>query len=201
MKKLPKAKDQNILVQDLNDEVLIYDLIANKAFCLNQTSAIVFSACDGQTTFAELKRKHQFTDDLIFLALDELKRESLLEDEAYQSPFTGMTRREVAKKVGLATMIALPVISSLLAPTAAAAQSTCMGSGQSCTGTLSIGDCCSGTYCGINTCLDCTNSGVERCFSAAFNCQSIAFTCCSGSITVRPSVFPGCSGLQSCFCD
>lgn len=122
--KLPQSRIDNIVVQEFADEVLIYDLLTNQAFCLNETSAIVFNACNGKTKVSEVKQKSQLTDEMIFLALDQLKRAELLEKETdYVSPFEGMTRREVIKRVGLASMIALPVISTVIAPTAAFAQS------------------------------------------------------------------------------
>lgn len=121
--KLPQAKHENIVVQHLKDETLIYDLTTNQAFCLNQTSAKVFNACNGKTTFAELKDKYKFTDDLIYLALDELKDKNLLAENYRSNHFAGMTRRETIKKVGLATMIALPLVASMTAPKAAAAAS------------------------------------------------------------------------------
>jgi hypothetical protein len=34
-KVVPQSRKNDIVVQDLNGEVLIYDLKANKAFCLN----------------------------------------------------------------------------------------------------------------------------------------------------------------------
>ena len=124
MNYLPKARTENIVVQALRDEVLIYDLNSNRAFCLNETAAKVFNHCEGQTTFAELKAKEQLTDEIIFLALDTLKKENLLDQAiSYQSPFSGMSRREIIRQVGLATALALPVISALAAPTAAHAAS------------------------------------------------------------------------------
>jgi hypothetical protein len=58
--------------------------------------------------------------------LDELKKENLIEDNnSYVSPFSGMNRREVIRRIGFASVVALPVISSLIAPTAAMAQSVC----------------------------------------------------------------------------
>lgn len=122
MTNLPKSKDQNIVVQVLEDEVLIYNLANHKAYCLNETSAIVYRACDGETSFEELKRKHRFSDEVIFFALDNLKKEGLIET-AYDSPLKGMKRREVLKKIGLATAIALPVIASVSMPTAIQAAS------------------------------------------------------------------------------
>ena len=126
--KLPKARTKNLLEQNLKNETLIYDLTIDKAFNLNETSTIVYKACGQNQTFAELKRKYNFTDDFIYLALDELKRENLLNDVSYQSPFAGVSRREIIKKVGLATMFVLPLISGLVAPKASEAASVASGS-------------------------------------------------------------------------
>jgi hypothetical protein len=49
--------------------VLIYDLNTHKAYNLNETSSIVYQACDGKTSFSELKSETNFTDELIFLAI------------------------------------------------------------------------------------------------------------------------------------
>lgn len=122
---LPKAQTEGLIEQEIDKELLIYNLQSSKAYALNETSKNVFKACDGITSFEDLKQKHKYTDDLIFLTLDELKKNDLLES-SYKSPFAGMKRREVIRKVGLASMIALPVIASLSAPTAAMAQSACM---------------------------------------------------------------------------
>ena len=122
MKLLPKARTVEIVERDLDKELLIYDLTTHKAYTLNETSKIVFKACDGRKTFDELKEKHRFTDELIHLALGELQQNALL-NEDYVSPFAGINRREIIKKVGLATMIALPVILALTAPQASHAAS------------------------------------------------------------------------------
>lgn len=124
MNKLPRAKTENLVVQNLNDGILIYNLTDNKAFCLNETSAIVYQACDGKTTFADLQSKSGFPEDLIHLTLSELEKQGFIEMSSdYVSTLNGMSRREAVKKVGLATMIALPVVSSLVAPLAADAAS------------------------------------------------------------------------------
>lgn len=116
-------------MQKTGDERLVYDLITNRAYCLNETSAKVFNACGNNESFDDLKSKHSFTDDLIYLSLDKLKKTNLLAGE-YDSPFVAMNRREVIRRVGLASMVALPVISSLLALLAAiaASGSACAGS-------------------------------------------------------------------------
>ena len=122
---LPISRTENIVIQEANNELLIYDLLTNQAFCLNETSALVFNGCNGKTTIEELNQQTKLTDNIIFLALDELKNHNLLIGQ-YHSPFAGMSRREAVKKVGLSTMLALPVIMSIVAPVAAQANSqTC----------------------------------------------------------------------------
>lgn len=57
MNKLPKAGTENLVEQNLGAQTLIYDLLTHKAFNLNETSSIVYKACDGKTSFDELKRR------------------------------------------------------------------------------------------------------------------------------------------------
>jgi hypothetical protein len=124
MNKLPLARNEDLVVQNLGKEILIYDLKTNKALNLNETSAAVYNGCDGKTSFGEVRDKYGFSDEIIFLALEDLKRENLIADgTSFVSPFSGMSRREVIKKIGLASMIALPIISAVVAPTSASAQS------------------------------------------------------------------------------
>lgn len=124
MKNLPRARTEKLLEQNFEKEVLIYDLMTDKAYNLNESLSIVYHACSGKQTFDELKRKHNFTDDFIFFALDELKRNNLLVDaDQYRSPFAGISRREVIRKVGLTTAAVLPIIIGLTAPKAASASS------------------------------------------------------------------------------
>jgi hypothetical protein len=156
MQKLPLARSMDIVVQELEKEILVYDLKTNKAFNLNETSAAVYRACNGKTTVEELKSKYKFTDELIFLALDQLKAENLIRED-YVSPLAGITRRETIRKIGLTTMIALPVVSSLVAPTAAMAQSA------QCTVNVgaegSQGSCPVNERCVSSVCVACTPSG------------------------------------------
>lgn len=174
---LPQSQLQNVVVQNLDEEILIYDLAANKAFCLNETTAIIYQACNGKTTFEELKAEQSLNDEIIFLALDELKRHNLLAIETdYQSPFAGMTRREVIRKVGLTSMIALPLISSIVAPSAIQAQSAACAA----PGTVSQ-IFCDTTTIGCNT-------------------NDLGFTCCSGMAVLAPGACPLFGGFPGCAC-
>lgn len=153
MNLLPQARTENIVVRNLKDEVLIYDLATDRALCLNRTAGRIFECCDGRRTFEDLKREFQFTDDLIYLSLDELRKHQLIADE-YVSPLAGMSRREAVRRVGLATMTALPVVIRLTAPAAAEAASNQAraANGQTCSTAQSGSSrqCLSG-YCAQTT--------------------------------------------------
>lgn len=133
---LPEARMSDIVVQHLKGETLVYDLITDKAFCLNETAKIIFDACGNQLSFAELKRRHKFSDEIIFFTLEELKKINLLaKNDEFASPFAGMTRREVIRRVGLSSAVALPLISSLVAPKSTDAASgavACASVGSQC---------------------------------------------------------------------
>jgi hypothetical protein len=163
---IPKARVNELVVQELGTELLIYDLKNHKAYCLNETSALIWQMCDGNRSVSgicrliEKKLKSTIDKDFVWLAIDRLKTENLLENshEVFVD-FSGLSRREAIKKVGLASMVALPLISSLIAPTAAMAQSggctTCIETGaecgtisDNCGGTLDCGTCTVPQFCG-----------------------------------------------------
>lgn len=136
----PVSRKDNIVTQELDGEVLIYDLAKNKAFCLNETSALVWEMCDGNKSVSEIsegvskKLNSPANEDLVWLAIDQLKKENLIANgEELPNNFEGVNRREVIKKVGLASMIALPVVAGLIAPTAAHAASGTLVNGTACT--------------------------------------------------------------------
>jgi hypothetical protein len=128
----PIARQKDIVVQQTNEEVLLYDLIDNKAYCLNETSAAIWELCDGNRSVTEMnvklseKMKESTSEELVWLALDQLKKEKLLTNhETITIDFNGMSRRDAIRKVGFASLIALPVILSLHTPTSASVQSVC----------------------------------------------------------------------------
>jgi hypothetical protein len=127
MSQNPTARVNDLVIQDTANETLIYDLTANKAFCLNETSALVYRLCDGKRSTANIANEmsgHLNTpvdESLVWLAIDGLRRDNLI--KGGESGFNGQTRREVIKRIGFASMVALPVVSSLVAPHAAMAQS------------------------------------------------------------------------------
>lgn len=126
----PSTRKDDIVVQELHKEILVYDLKINKAYCLNETSALVWRECDGTRGANEISRRVSsrmgaaVSEDIVWLALNQLKTDNLLDESgSFTTPLDGMNRREIVRRIGFASMVALPVISSLVAPRAAWAQS------------------------------------------------------------------------------
>jgi hypothetical protein len=133
----------------LPDEVLVYDLDRHKAHCLNQTAALVWRRCDGKTQPAEIARRLQseldqpFNVEMVWLALRQLDKIHLLVEPVDVPPkLAGMNRREMVRTLGLAAVVAVPLVTSIVSPTAAEA-ATCAGLGGNCNNKA----CCSGFVC------------------------------------------------------
>jgi hypothetical protein len=151
----PLARKNDLVIQELPDEVLVYDRETDRAHCLNKTAALIWQQCDGQTDVATIAGRlgnelNAPSDErMVWFALDQLNRDGLLaEPVAAQAFMAGMTRRQMVRTMGLAAAIAVPVITSIVAPTTAHAVS-CLANGQPCP--LGPTTCCS------NVCTSPTN--------------------------------------------
>lgn len=148
----PLSRKANLVVRELENEVLIYDLKIHKAYSLNQTSALVYQFCDGTNSVAEIRElmsrelKTLVSEDLVWLALKELRRQNLLENgEDFSAPVSGFSRRELLKKARATSMVMLPVIVSIVAPQAVMAAS-CVTQSQNCSNANGL-TCCPGLLC------------------------------------------------------
>ena len=144
---LPQSRSHNLTMQELGDEILIYDLEKNRAFCLNQTSALVWQHSNGRNSVASIAAslseilRQPVSEQMILLALDQLNKENLLlaESVAFLPP-GGVSRRKLLRDAALSSAVALPIISAIVAPTPVQAQSTCIPFGSF--GCQRTQDCC-----------------------------------------------------------
>ena len=141
----PLARKDGLVIKELPDEVLVYDLDSDHAHCLNQTAAFVWQHCDGRNTTKQIARKlgQQFDcsvdEKIVWLALDRLARNHLLETQPVPpQKIQGMNRRAVVRALGL---VAVPVVTSIVAPTPAQTGS-CLHAGSLCSTNT---QCCSGS--------------------------------------------------------
>jgi hypothetical protein len=143
----PVARKRGLVIQELPDEVLVYDLDRDRAHCLNPTAAFVWQRCNGKNTTAQIARTlgQQFDcavdEKIVWLALDQLGKNHLLDRQPAPPPsLMGMNRRAMVRALGIAAIVAIPVVTSIVAPTPAQA-ATCSAAGAACT--ISA-ECCSG---------------------------------------------------------
>ena len=184
---LPKAKTENIVVQNLPNETLVYNLLTNQAFCLNPTAAFVWSRVDGRTPVKQIayllqkKLGAPVDESIIWFALEKLAKNDLLE-ESFDTAliYAGISRRELIKVAGKSAAVALPLVFSIVAPTPAhAASGANLANGVNCT---------SGNQCVSGTC----SPSKARCCSAAENqfCNSSNDCCVGGNTCLQNSCTP-----------
>jgi hypothetical protein len=164
----PIARKEGLVIQEMPDEILVFDTETNKAHCLNSTAAFVWQACNGDNSVSDIARlfgnhaKSPVQEDLIWLAIDQLNDNNLLAKEL-KANFNGQSRREVIKRIGLAAVVGLPIVASIITPIAAqggtpprvASSSDCATyQGASCTGNIACPEghvgtvgVCNGTSC------------------------------------------------------
>ncbi len=167
----PRARTEGIVVRELTDETLVYDLARHKAMCLNQTASLVWKSCDGQTDVAriagrlraELPGPDVLREGVVWLALEMLGRENLLQERVKRPTpaapsattssntthpphtartTTGMSRRDLMRVLGVAAAVSLPLVTAIVAPTVAQAAASCIPAGGGCTSSV---QCCAGT--------------------------------------------------------
>ena len=131
---MPRARQDELVVEELQDETLVYDLERHKARCLNRTAALVWRHCDGRTSVAEvaaLLEEQSATpadEAVVWMALDRLSRAHLLsEPVTLPADRARYSRRQMLRTLrrvaGLSLL--LPVIESIVSPLAAA-QASCI---------------------------------------------------------------------------
>ena len=180
---LALARNEELVIQDLPDEVLVYDLKSHKAHCLNKTAAFIWKNCDGQKTAEQIAKMMEaewstpVTEDAVWFALNKLSKAELLQERiVLPEASAGMTRRSAVRRLGFGALLAVPVVMSIVTPTPAAAASvpqeclacTIFGSGSGRTNTCPpicgalVGVCYNNSSCnGIggqfppNTCVGC----------------------------------------------
>lgn len=164
---MPRSRKAGLVVKPLNDEVLVYDLERNKAHALNQSAAFIWKKCNGRRSVAEVAQalrkefKVPADEQTVWLALEQLSKFNLLDEKVARPAGIPQLSRRQMMRIGAAAAFALPVIVSIVAPTAANAQTA-----------ISTATCnarTQATPCGGTPC---TTGGTCQPFQAA-NCKCL----------------------------
>lgn len=172
---IPVARTEKLLIQEVGNELIVYDQENNGSHCLNPMAARVWHYCDGNNTINDiaklLEKELNISKDsdvdmrgLVYLTLEELERYNLIKDYVKRPIGTsGIPRRTVVKTGvlvgGFAIGSMFPLVKSIVAPVVAQAASplpVCQIIPNS------AGSCIVGGSVGTPTCSDngnCKNKG------------------------------------------
>ncbi len=128
----PVTRKENVFVEQLATEVVLYDKTHHRAHRLNRTVFAVWENADGSKTVEELaeilnnRLGVPLDRELVLLALEDLQKADLVADAPPETADgSSLSRREMGRKFALAGASAslLPFVASVLAPTPAMARS------------------------------------------------------------------------------
>jgi hypothetical protein len=127
---LPRARRDDLLVETVGEELLLYDQNSHTAHCLNPIAGCVWRHCDGEHDITELARLAGASEHLVADALQELHEKDLLaaEPQIMQSIVPGVSRREAivrAARYGAAAAAGSMIVSATASTPAMAASLMC----------------------------------------------------------------------------
>jgi hypothetical protein len=215
-----RVRTEGILTRPVAAELVVYDARTDKAHLLDPVSATVWRACASGRSLGEIAMEvgERFTaaapEQVVWSALHELAAAGLVDGDP-AIPEGAMTRRELLKRAGLAAVL-LPAVTTILAPTPAAAQATggpcrpngnaCTGNSQCCTQNCSAGTCqCQVTagpcLFGADCCSGVCTSGTCQCRATGTACTAGNQCCdgvCSAGVCCRPAAAACITAGQCC---
>ena len=129
----PRARQNDILVERVGDETIVYDGERHEAHSLNRSASVVWQHSDGEHSvpqLAELLGSElgiEPDESLVEYALDRLASAHLIEN----APAESVSRRDAVRRLTLAgaAVVGLPIVLSMVAPTEAMAASGQNGQG------------------------------------------------------------------------
>src|SRR5215210_3189650 len=111
---LPHARRAKLVVRELIDETLVYDVEGHRAHCLNRTAALVWELCDGERTVSLIagqvgeRLSADVPEEVVRLALEQLADRGLLApcDSRPEPAPDLVSRRAMVRRLGLAAAVA-----------------------------------------------------------------------------------------------
>ena len=127
----PRRRTTGLSTQQVGAELLVYDEELHQAFCLNGTAALVWQLCDGASDAEKIAAAVRarvdgaFDEDMVLLALDDLRRDGLLMPEPSAPLRAQLSRRALMSRLGTGALLLVPTVAMIAAPKAAQAYNGC----------------------------------------------------------------------------
>jgi hypothetical protein len=157
----PRKRRDALVVHELPEEVLVYDLERHKAFCLSKNIAWIWRHCTGQRTPGQIARALEAEigapvgEDVIGVALHRLSKARLLREPIELPAASARTsRRQLLRHAGMLGGLTILAIS---APT--------VGQAATC---LPVGTC-------VNS--SCKDASGRICCAGASGCRQNSMSC------------------------
>jgi hypothetical protein len=149
----PLARTENLVMREVGETLLVFDVSTSECASLEGDATTIWNLCDGTRSVEQLVQDAALDGPharaAVDITLEQLRAVGLLvEGSIGGDGLRGLSRRAMMKRLGVAGA-AIPVVTSLLVPSAAAAQSGCLGVDAPCS---ADGNdvCCPGLTC-LNT--------------------------------------------------
>jgi hypothetical protein len=128
----PRRIQRGFSVQQVGSETLVYDDCRHRAYCLNESSSVIWRLADGERGIAEicmeasLELQTPVSEEFVVFAMEELRKAGLIEPSQTAGDGSSISRRVMLQRLGVAGALLLPAITSIVAPTAAQAYNGCV---------------------------------------------------------------------------
>ena len=120
-------RSKTTYTETLDGELCVYEWTRHEVHALNASAASVWQSCDGNTSVEEMAARLRaarlpYADQLVAVALDVFERKHLLDANRTPSRAGRAMSRRALVRCGVAAAL-VPVVTSIVAPTALQAQS------------------------------------------------------------------------------
>jgi hypothetical protein len=127
----PRRIKEQISVQTVAAETLVYDERRHMAFCLNRSCSTIWRLATGVHTIgaisqaASIELGAPISEEFVSFAVVEMRRDGLIEPSCAAVAAEPVSRRVLLQRLGAGGAMLLPAVAAILAPTAAQAYSGC----------------------------------------------------------------------------
>jgi hypothetical protein len=128
----PSRTQEHISIQRIGAETLVYDERRHLAFCLNESSSVIWGLADGERTILEISSsasaqlRTPVSEEFVLFALKELQADGLVQPTPIAGAGMTLSRRAMLQKLGVGGALLLPAVAAIVAPTAAQAYNGCV---------------------------------------------------------------------------
>jgi hypothetical protein len=176
----PLARSENVVVESVGDETVIYDVESHVAHALMPLAAAVYAYADGKNTAAEIAELAAYRLDTTVTEADVLDAVAQLEAiSMLSSPVldvnTGLSRRQALKTFAAAGAGSMLVLS--VATSAASASATCTSVPSNANGTCTKNAMGSAGPGGCNLCAENSQCGSDQ-VCCCTPCDGASTACC-----------------------